>query len=87
MNRPQPTKNGGEESASSRLSSFARSALTQQWSVLAFLIVSFIIAQATILALHVEPLQPEGALATEAGGANAAPSDSEANTDEQAGAS
>ena len=48
---------------------------------------SFAVAAIAGPSLAAEPLQPEGALATEAGGANAAPSDSEANTDEQAGAS
>ena len=52
MNAPQPAENSAQGSNTSRLSTFARSALSQQWSVLAFLIVSFIIAQAIILALH-----------------------------------
>ena len=52
MTAPQPTENSAQGSTTSRRSTFVKSALGQQWSVLAFLIVSFIVAQAIILALH-----------------------------------
>lgn len=51
-------KHVGEQSPpTSRLASLAKAALTQQWSVLAFLIVSFIVAQAIVLALHIRTTQ------------------------------
>jgi hypothetical protein len=52
-----PKHVGQQSPPSSRLAAFAKAALTQQWSVLAFLIVSFIIAQTIVLALHFRTTQ------------------------------
>jgi hypothetical protein len=44
-------------SSFSRLASFSKAALTQQWSVLVFLIVSFLVAQSIVVALHYRSTQ------------------------------
>lgn len=53
-NMPGNTGNSGGGTSFSRLASFSKSALSEPWVGAAFLIVSFIVAQVLVVAMHVQ---------------------------------